>query len=85
MVAALRNDVRRTEAFARLSRPNGADAASTLLLENGFWWEDPLEALSRMRSEGCRSWTLFLVSVLKIFAISMKNPLSAGVFLLQDA
>lgn len=84
MVMMLRNDIRRTEAFARLSRPGGATAESTLFLSNGVWWNDTREAWSKWRNGGHRSWALLAVSFLNFFAIVLISPLSAGVFALVD-
>ena len=83
-ITTLRNDVRRTEAFARLSKPGGATAASTLFLSNGFWWQDLAEGWRKRSNGGGRSWSLLFVSLLNILAILAISPLSAGVFSLTD-
>ncbi|KAI4127319.1 MAG: hypothetical protein LQ347_004658 [Umbilicaria vellea] len=84
MVQVLTNDVKRTEAFAKLSKPKGSSAASTLLLVAGPWWKDPFEALRKKRNDGHRSWTLFWVSITNIMAILLVSPLSAGLLSLDD-
>lgn len=55
-VTALINDVKRTEASAKLSKPNGASAFSSLFMSSGPWWEDPMKALSKKGNNGRRSW-----------------------------
>ena len=83
LVTVLTNDVKRTEAFARLSKPQGSTAASSLLLSESPWWRDPFEALSKKRSDGWRSWTLFWISIANVMAILLVSPLSAGVLSLD--
>ncbi len=51
-VTVLINDVKRTEAFAKLSSPNGSSALSSLFMSGGPWWEDPMKALSKKGNNG---------------------------------
>ena len=84
MVTVLHNDVKRTDAFANLSTPEGASAASTLPRSGTHWWNDPVEALSKKKNNGRRSWTLFWTSTANIMAILLVSPLSAGVLYLDE-
>lgn len=83
-VTALINDVKRTEAFAKLSKPNGASALSSLFMSSGPWWEDPMKALSKKGNNGRRSWTLLWVSIANIMAICLVSPLSSGLLSLNE-
>lgn len=74
LVASMLNDVRRTEIFARLSRPGGAPAKDTLCFPARSWWSDPCDALSKTK----RSWALFFASLLYMLVILVISPLSAG-------
>ena len=82
-VTTLLNDVRRTEAFARLSHPTGATAKSTLLLASCAWWEDPVEACRQRRNAGV-AWAYLCVALANIVAIILVSPLSAGFLFVQD-
>ncbi|RDW58610.1 hypothetical protein BP6252_13086 [Coleophoma cylindrospora] len=75
--AALLLDVKRTEIFARMSRPGGASALSTVCFPSRFWWNDPLDALNK-RMIGARSWVLLWASVVNIIGFLVISPLSAG-------
>ena len=77
-ITTLINDVKRTEAFANLSKPNGSSALSSLFISAGFWWEDPIKALSKKGNNGRRSWTLLWVSIANVMAILVISPLSSG-------
>ena len=84
MITVLTNDVKRTESFAKLSRPNGSSAASSLLLVGRPWWNDPIEALRKKSNNGYRSWTFFWVSMTNVMAILLVSPLSAGLLFLDE-
>jgi hypothetical protein len=78
-VASVLNDVRRTEIFARLSRPGGASAEKTLCFPTRSWWNDPVDALSK----DTRSYALLYASTLYILAL-LVSPLSAGLLTPTD-
>ena len=84
MVTVLTSDVKRTESFAKLSKPKGSTAASSLLLVGGPWWNDPFVALRTKSNNGRRSWTLFWVSMTNVMAILIVSPLSAGLLFLDE-
>jgi hypothetical protein len=72
-VASMLNDVRRTEIFARLSRPGGSSAEKTLCFPTRSWWNDPVDALRK----DTRSYALLYASTLYILTL-LVSPLSAG-------
>jgi hypothetical protein len=78
-VASVLNDVRRTEIFARLSRPGGTSAGKTLCFPTRSWWNDPVDALSK----NTRSYALLYASTLYILAL-LVSPLSAGLLTPTD-
>lgn len=80
----LLQDVKRTEIFARLSHDESSLAKHTLLRSSSFWWNDPGDALSKHRSNGKRSWTLFWSSVASILGFLVISPLSAALLSVQD-
>jgi hypothetical protein len=77
--ASILNDVRRTEIFARLSRPGGTSAEDTLCFPTRSWWNDPVDALRK----DTRSPALFFASTLYILAL-LVSPLSAGLLTPTD-
>lgn len=78
LVSTMLHDIRRTEPFARLSRKNGAPAASTLFLTSRSWWNDPVDAWDKCQNNGVRSWILLCASIVNILGILLVSPLSAG-------
>lgn len=80
----LLQDVKRTESFARLSHNESSLAKYTLLRSSNFWWNDPGDALSKRRSNGKRSWTLFWSSIANILGFLVISPLSAALLSVQD-
>ena len=83
-ITVLINDVKRTEAFAKLSTSNGSSALSSLFMSGGPWWEDPKKALSMKGNNGRRSWTLLWVSIANIMAVLLVSPLSSGLLSLGE-
>ena len=83
-ITSLANDVKRTEAFAKLSKTHGSSAMSSLFISSGHWWEDPVKALSREVNDGRRSWTLLWVSLANIMAFLLVSPLSSGLLSLNE-
>ncbi|KAI4716309.1 hypothetical protein E4T48_07491, partial [Aureobasidium sp. EXF-10727] len=78
LVGSMLNDVRRTEIFARLSRPGGANATHTLCFPARAWWNDPFDALSKTKNNGVRSLALLFASLVNIVVLLVVSPLSAG-------
>ena len=83
-VTVLINDVKRTEAFAKLSNRSGSSALSSLFVSDSHWWEDPKNALSKNGIDGRRSWTLLWVSIANIMAVLLVSPLSSGLLSLSE-
>ena len=83
-VTVLINDVKRTEAFAKLSNRSGSSALSSLFVSDSHWWEDPTNALSKNGIDGRRSWTLLWVSIANIIAVLLVAPLSSGLLSLSE-
>jgi hypothetical protein len=77
IAGSILNDVRRTEIFARLSKPGGASAAATICISSRAWWYDPVDALSTAKNGQQRSWALFFASVIFITSLSISS-ISAG-------
>ncbi|KUI61541.1 hypothetical protein VP1G_08710 [Cytospora mali] len=82
--ATLLVDIRRTETYARLTRPQGASAQSTVCAGSRYWWNDPIDALNKKKF-GSRSWILFCASSANIAAFLVISPLSAGLLAPVDA
>ncbi|PVH89113.1 hypothetical protein DL98DRAFT_565261 [Cadophora sp. DSE1049] len=78
LLMAMFNDVRRTEVFARLSRPSGSTAAETLFYKPGLFWFDPVNAMKKSKSGGVRNWALFWASVVYILGLLIVSPFSAA-------
>jgi hypothetical protein len=74
LLMAMVNDIKRTEAFARLSRPNGALAEYTLFVKWRFFWFDPFDSLSKRKNGGHRNWALFDASITSIMALLIISP-----------
>lgn len=72
------NDIKRTEPFARLSRPIGASAESVLFLRPGSLWSDPFTSLRKGSNDGARNWALFWAALINILALLLVGPFSAA-------
>ncbi|CAO2648819.1 Nn.00g097680.m01.CDS01 [Neocucurbitaria sp. VM-36] len=77
-------DVKRTEAFARMARPIPIQASYTLLYSPKVWWKSLFEGLSRKRSGGQRSWLLTFSSLTAGLSILVISTFSSSVFLGKD-
>jgi hypothetical protein len=76
--AVIIKDVKRTEPYARLSRPDGASASSSLFLRSGTFWSDPLNALSKEKNGGYRNWALFWASIMGLLGLLIVVPFSSA-------
>lgn len=72
------NDIRLTEVYARLSRPEGSSAESSLFYKPRLFWYDPFDALSRRKNDGSRNPALFWASTVYIMALLIVSPFSAA-------
>jgi hypothetical protein len=77
-VAAIVKDVKRTEPFARLSRPDGASAAASLFLKFRGFGFDLFDALSRRKNGGFRNWALFWASLAHLLGLLILAPFSSA-------
>lgn len=82
VTAMLLDDVKRTECFARMARPGGATAASSILRAPGAWWNALADGLSK--HGGRRSWLLFFTACLNIIGFLAISPLSSSFLELQE-
>jgi hypothetical protein len=78
LVMAMIKDIKRTEPYARLSRPTGASATSTLFLKPGSIWSDPYTTLKKSNNDGLRNWPLFWASLTTILALLIVGPFSSA-------
>jgi hypothetical protein len=83
-LAIVSEDVKRTEAFARMARPRPANAKYTLLHTPKVWWKSLFKGLSRRRSGGQRSWLLAMSSLIIGVGIMVISPFSSSVFVAKD-
>lgn len=74
----LLDDVKRTEAFARLASPSGASAASTLLHSPGPWWTSFWRSFPNRKDQRKFSGTLFCATVLYVLGILVLSPFSSA-------
>jgi hypothetical protein len=77
LILTMVSDIKRTEPYARLSRPAGAPA-STLFLKPGLLWTDPVTALSKASNGGVPNWALFWAAIINILSILLVVPFSAA-------
>ncbi|KAH6683362.1 hypothetical protein B0J14DRAFT_556608 [Halenospora varia] len=91
LVMAMVNDIKRTEVFARLSKPESASAASTIFYKPRMFWFDTYDSLKKRRNNGHRNWALFWASLINFFGLLIISPFSAAllspqqVFVARDA
>lgn len=78
LVETMVQDIRRTEVFARLSRRNPASASNSVCWPVRSWWNDPVDAISKEKNNGHRSWALFFASLINIVGFLIISPLSAA-------
>lgn len=83
LTAMLFIDVRRTEPFARLARPEGADASCTVLDSAGFWWTTLWEGITEKKN-GRRSWVLVCAELVNIFGFLAISTLSSAYLYSED-
>ena len=83
MTAILLVDIKRTEAYARLACPQGAEASTSILRAPGVWWNALYGGFAK-RKNGSRSWALVCASILIIFGFMAISPLSS-IFLFLES
>ena len=77
MTTVLFEDVKRTEPYARLARPEGAEASSSILKTPGAWWNALHDGFSKKKN-GRRSVTLICASLVNIAGFLAISPLSSA-------
>lgn len=83
MTTVLFEDVKRTEPFARLARPEGAEASSSILSTPGAWWNTLYDGFAKKKN-GSRSWALICVSIVNIVGFVAISPLSSAYLFSDD-
>jgi hypothetical protein len=83
LLTMMANDVHRTEAFARLSRTEGATAADSLFLKPHIFSFDPIYSPGKKRANGSRNLAPFLISLTRILALLVVIPFS-GAFIAPE-
>ena len=84
LTTAMVNDIKRTEPYAKLSRPDGASAESSLFLKFRAIWFQPIDALRKSKNDGFRNWALFFALMINIFGLLIILPFSAALFSPRD-
>lgn len=82
---AIIKGIKQTEPLARLSRPDGASATSSLFLQSRLSWLDPFNAYSRRKNGGFRNWALFWATILNILALLVITPFSSALLSPREA
>lgn len=77
MTTVLSEDVKRTEPFARLARPTGAEASTSILNAPGAWWNALYDGIAKKKN-GSRSRILICVSLLNIIGFMAISSLSSA-------
>jgi hypothetical protein len=77
-------DVKRTEAFARMASPEPIEAKFTLLYVPQVWWKSVFEGFSRKRSGGHRGWVLAFSSLMAGLSLLFISTFSSSVFIAKD-
>ncbi|KAJ5684327.1 uncharacterized protein N7477_000672 [Penicillium maclennaniae] len=83
LTAMLFDDVERTEPFARLARPDGADASSSVLHSPGPWWVSLHDGFAK-KKHGSRSWTLICAALVNILGFLAISTLSSAYLYSED-
>lgn len=78
------NDIKRTEPYAKLSRPDGASADSSLFLKFRAMWFQPIDALRKSRNDGFRNWALFWALMVNILGLLIIVPFSSALLSPRD-
>ncbi|KAF2001470.1 hypothetical protein P154DRAFT_490415 [Amniculicola lignicola CBS 123094] len=77
-------DVQRTEPFARMAKPEGASAISTLLQAPGSWWTNLRHGFGQKKTGTPRSWTLVCSVLAYIIGFLTISPLSSSLLTSED-
>jgi hypothetical protein len=77
------DDVKRTEPFARLARPEGADASSSVLHSPGPWWTSLYDGFAKKKN-GSRSSVLICAALVNILGSLAISSLSSAYLYSED-
>jgi len=77
-------DVKRTEAFARMAETEILGAEFTLLYVPKVWWKSVFEGFSRRRSGGHRRWILAFSSLAAGISILVVSTFSSSVLIAKE-
>jgi hypothetical protein len=77
MTTVLLQDVKRTEPYARLARPGGADASCSILKAPGAWWTALYDGFAKKKNGG-RSAILICASLVNIIGFLAISTLSSA-------
>ncbi|KAF2624592.1 hypothetical protein BU25DRAFT_493566 [Macroventuria anomochaeta] len=83
-ITMIAEDVKRTEAFARLASPKPITADHTLFYIPKVWWKSVFHGLSLKRSGGHRSWLLSLSSLAAGISVLVISTFSSSVFVTRE-
>ena len=77
-------DVKRTEAFARMAGPKPVAATYTLFYIPKVWWKSVYEGMSTKRNGGHRRWILSFSSLAAGISILVISTFSSSIFVTKD-
>jgi hypothetical protein len=77
-------DIKRTEAFARMARPEPVQAYFTLFYIPRVWWKSVFEGFSRKRRGGHKGWILAWSSLASGISILVISTFSSSVFAAKE-
>ena len=77
LIMIMVSDIKRTEPYARLSRPSGAPA-SALFIRPSPLWSDPVTSLRRTSNGGALNWAVFWAALVNIVSLLLVVPFSAA-------
>lgn len=83
MTTVLFEDVKRTEPYARLARPQGAEASTSVLKESGAWWNALYDGFAKKKNKS-RSWAMICASILNIIGFLAISSLSSAYLFSED-
>lgn len=81
-MSILLDDIKRTEAFARLASPSGALAESSLTWTADAWWNALFDSLPKRSQK--TSWAMLSSTILFALGFLVVSPLSSTLILSQD-
>ena len=76
--AMIVRDIKRTEPYARLSKPDGASADASLFLKSRSFWHDIFDALSKKKNGGFQNWALFWATLVNLLGLLLIVPFSSA-------